>query len=734
MKKLIVIIISLLIFSNINATPKKVNIDNIASIDLLILSNKLDSAKAILPYIDKTINKKYILFLKKVLSSKSEMSYSDIYIFTEHIISDGIHNTELQVFLKNNLHEPLNKPTINIDFVKAKWLQISFLTEAVLMAEAQIEYEILEKYLNQFNNDDINFLRAQFYKNTYLIVLEVIKRELDTGTELCLKNEAIASELNDTTLMIISNYYSVDMLMIEGDLDGYIKLMEKNIYLDKQLKERTSYYLGNLCKLTDAYLYKGENEDKVYELLNEIYTRSREVSFSYYIQFIGNLPKTNPKVISIYKRFGVDNLLDLCDTISVQAKTKLVPNEYYQLLRLSSSTLIKKKYYVEAFNIKNESIELIQKIYSVDLSEALSKNEIRIVEEKKNYEIALVKEKSTLYIYILILLIIMVLGTIVSIIKQYKNNLKLKELSHFKNDMLGMIVHDLKNPLNTIVNINPKNATEREFTRVKSIGKQMLNLVLNILELSKYENASIDLIKKHVNLQSIINLALDDVKYLALQKNIQINTNIDSKIYVLVNTDIIMRVFNNLLANAIKYSEHNKPIEINTEILENNNIKITITDLGEGIASENIHLVFDKYRQVNAKNSGSVMSTGIGLAFCKMAVESHNGKIGVSSLLGKGSSFWITLTFSERGIIKSQHIPEAQNTISKITLSEKEKEILNLYIIELKELNIFAVTDVENVISSIKQHNISNLTSWAEQIENCVETYNKAKYNELVNK
>ena len=733
MKKLIPIMIFVLIFSNINANSKVLSTDSIAKIDLLILTNQLDSAKTILSSIYISKETKYTLFLKKILSSTSAMSFNDLFVFAEHIISKGKYNTELQIFLSHNLHVPPKTKLIDIDFVKAKWMQISFLTEAVLMGDAQTEYEHLEKYVNQFNSDDPNFSRANFYKNTYLIILELIKEDIDKGSVLCLKNEAIASELKDTTLMIISNYYSVDILMLKGDLNGYIELVEKNIALDKKQKKRSSYYIGNLCKLTDAYLYRGDSEDKVYELLDEIYNTSKEVSFSYYIQFIGDLDDNDSKTSEIYQRFGVSNVLELCDTISVQSKNKLVPNEYYQLLRLSSLTLLKKKYFVEAFNKKDESVELIKKIYSTDLSEALSKNKILRFEEKKNHEIALVKEQSRLYIYILILLIVMVLGTVVSIIIQFKNNKKLKELSYFKNDMLGMIVHDLKNPLNTIVNIDTEAATKREFLRVKNTGKQMLNLVLNLLELNKYENTIIELKKKQISLHSIIELALDDVKYLANQKNINIKNEIDPQIFLLVDEVIIQRVFINLLANAIKYSEHNKEVEITTEKLKGENVKITVTDYGEGIPKEYLNKVFEKYRQVNAKKSGNVISTGLGLAFCKMAIETHNGKIGVTSALGKGSSFWITLSFSEIEIETTKEVLKIETSSTEIILSDKEKEILSPYITTLKELNIFAVTDVENVIKDIKKHNIPNLKSWAEQIENCVETYNKDKFNELIN-
>jgi len=106
-------------------------------------------------------------------------------------------------------------------------------------------------------------------------------------------------------------------------------------------------------------------------------------------------------------------------------------------------------------------------------------------------------------------------------------------------------------------------------------------------------------------------------------------------------------------------------------------VKIEISDTGQGIPADQLHKVFDKFGQVSAKKSGKTRSTGLGLTFCKMAVEAHGGEIGVESEMGKGTTIWFTLhsagieSTENRGIEAS-----SSSQISKINLSANDKKIL----------------------------------------------------------
>jgi signal transduction histidine kinase len=135
---------------------------------------------------------------------------------------------------------------------------------------------------------------------------------------------------------------------------------------------------------------------------------------------------------------------------------------------------------------------------------------------------------------------------------------KLKELQKYKDGVAAMIVHDLKNPLNTILN-QTKNVL------ISESASQMLNMVNNILDLQKYEGTSIPLTLKNEKLNNIIENALFDTRYLTESKNLSIKSNISRNFEVLVDSVLIERVFINLLTNAIKYSPLNETIRIEAE-------------------------------------------------------------------------------------------------------------------------------------------------------------------------
>ncbi|MEN8120315.1 MAG: tetratricopeptide repeat-containing sensor histidine kinase [Bacteroidota bacterium] len=214
---------------------------------------------------------------------------------------------------------------------------------------------------------------------------------------------------------------------------------------------------------------------------------------------------------------------------------------------------------------------------------------------------------------------------------------KLKELDEFKQGLTNMIVHDLKNPLNIILNLSEKQL-------VKEAGSKMLNLITNILGVSKFEEAKMNVNSEIFELNKAIKLSVEKTSFVASISKIEIINEADDHLKVEADNDLTERIFINLLTNAIKFSPRNAKIYISAkEILDNKYVKVFIKDSGSGIPEEYIDTIFEKFAQVTAIDSESMRSTGLGLTFCKLAVEAHGGKIGVESELKKGSTFWFTL-------------------------------------------------------------------------------------------
>jgi len=264
-----------------------------------------------------------------------------------------------------------------------------------------------------------------------------------------------------------------------------------------------------------------------------------------------------------------------------------------------------------------------------------------------------------------------------------KTNEKLKELDQFKEGMTGMIVHDLKNPLNAVIGISSMFQEDDMWLMVNSAGNQMLNLVLNILDVQKFENTEVKLNLVECPALNIVKEGCKQVSLLIKQKNLSLNIQVDPSIIIKADQEIIVRVFVNMLTNAIKYTPNGGNISIKSVDIFNNQEDVfssenidqkikdnfslnlpfclfSVTDTGQGIPKDKQHLVFEKFGQIEAKKSGGVRSTGLGMTFCKMVIEAHGGTIWLTSEVGVGTSFWFTLPF-----IASNEMIEAENPVSK---------------------------------------------------------------------
>jgi len=214
---------------------------------------------------------------------------------------------------------------------------------------------------------------------------------------------------------------------------------------------------------------------------------------------------------------------------------------------------------------------------------------------------------------------------------------KLKELDEFKQGLTNMIVHDLKNPLNIILNLSQEKL-------VVQAGSKMLNLITNILDVSKFEEAKMIVARKKITLREVINIAIEKTNFAASISGIEVVNEVDNLLQVDVDFDLSERIFINLLTNAIKFSPRNKKIYIYMQDNNDRNfIKIFVKDSGSGVPEEFKDKIFDRFTQVTAINSASMRSTGLGLTFCKLAVEAHGGEIGVESETKSGAIFWLTL-------------------------------------------------------------------------------------------
>ena len=217
---------------------------------------------------------------------------------------------------------------------------------------------------------------------------------------------------------------------------------------------------------------------------------------------------------------------------------------------------------------------------------------------------------------------------------------KAESANKMKNAFLANISHEIRTPLNAVVGfsslINDK-MPENERNKFKLIidqnNRTLLQIVDDVLALSKIESGDIDFIPTTFDIYNVIQSITDSMR-VVIRPAIKLICESQEHFYVSFDCRRLNEIISTLLVNANKFT-HEGSIKINYSYREEG-LYVSITDTGIGIASKDQQRIFERFEKVNNFVSG----TGLGLAICKGIIEQAHGKIGVKSELGKGSAFW----------------------------------------------------------------------------------------------
>jgi K+-sensing histidine kinase KdpD len=291
----------------------------------------------------------------------------------------------------------------------------------------------------------------------------------------------------------------------------------------------------------------------------------------------------------------------------------------------------------------------------------------------------------------------------------------------------------LKNPLNILQNIQYYNSYNEQLDVVKQTSNLMMNLVQDILDVNKYENTKMNLEIINLSILHLVDIAHKDVLYLLENKNIIIEKKIQNNIGVKSDKNILVRVITNLLTNAIKYAPQNSiiTIEANESIENKDFVEILIADQGKGIPQEYLEKIFDKFIQINKKDE-KVRSTGLGLTFCKLAIESHNGTIKAESKEGTGAKFIFTVPKTTEYEVYNDLKFESEKTA--FIFNNEEISYLKNYIEQLKNSAVYKISNINTILKMIKENsNSSNIILWCDNLYKTAISGNQKKYKEILN-
>ncbi|MFC1540696.1 sensor histidine kinase [Candidatus Margulisiibacteriota bacterium] len=231
---------------------------------------------------------------------------------------------------------------------------------------------------------------------------------------------------------------------------------------------------------------------------------------------------------------------------------------------------------------------------------------------------------------------------------------QIKELTNAQVSFMNQIMHETKSPLTSIIGYTEillkksfgalTKEQESSLQVIQRQSERILNLSNNLLDLARLEAGAVKIDKTPVALAELIERAIEEMKPLLDEKDLEIITELDPHLpAVPMDEGKIFEVLINLLSNAAKFSRNKGKIFISTQALDKH-IQVSVRDEGIGIDPEDLPHIFEKFHRATSKEAAEVRGTGLGLALSKRIVEAHGGRLwAVSGGRGKGAVFHFTL-------------------------------------------------------------------------------------------
>ncbi|HED07709.1 MAG TPA: response regulator [Ignavibacteria bacterium] len=287
-----------------------------------------------------------------------------------------------------------------------------------------------------------------------------------------------------------------------------------------------------------------------------------------------------------------------------------------------------------------------------------------------------------------------------------------EESSRLKSQFLTNMSHELRTPLNSVIALSrvlvdqtKDKLSDEEINYLRVIdrnGKNLLNLINDILDLSKIESGKLDFYFEDTNLYEILNLAVDNLEPLSAEKKIELVKKIPSDItHIQTDQKRFLQVIENIVGNAIKFTD--KGSVTVTARNDNENLYVEVIDTGIGISKTDIQHIFDEFIQADGSSTKQFEGTGLGLTISYKLIKELGGNLEVESKLGKGSKFTIIhpikLSDNIRNFKSRQSIDNGTQLNSKISY---EKADLNINLtgkrILLVEDNDVAIIQIKNLL------------------------------------
>jgi signal transduction histidine kinase len=254
-----------------------------------------------------------------------------------------------------------------------------------------------------------------------------------------------------------------------------------------------------------------------------------------------------------------------------------------------------------------------------------------------------------------------------------------KEIEQRMKEFYSTVSHELRSPLTSIagsvsiiketVTLKPNDPVVTLLDIAEKSLERLIRLINDLLDIKRIEEGHFDLELQSLDSNEIVAMAVSEMQSLAAQSQVRLVSAFDHRAVLSGDSDRVVQVLTNLIANAVKFSPAGAEIVVRVQQSRNpNRVRVTVEDQGPGILPADAQKLFSKFSQL--ADGRKKLGTGLGLAISKAIVVQHGGEIGVEGQAGKGSIFWFELPLSADA---EPVQPEQMRTLSTKALTPRIK-------------------------------------------------------------